>query len=753
MKNGASRSKIQAAGELTAPTGGREASGSRIGRRRFLQESAAGVVGSGILLSSWPSVTSAGTPPQPASAAPWYRNAFRRNVIDMHITDWNETFLSEFDPDEYVRLLKMAEVQSTVLYAHSHVGLTNFPTKVGRQHRGMQGKDHLRTVIDNCHKQGINVVLYYSVIFDRVAYESNPDWRIIRVDGKEAAERSRHGLCCPNSPYRNYVVALAQEICNGYQFEGIRFDMTFWPEVCYCRYCQKRFAQEAGGELPKVINWEDPKWVSFQRKREEWLVDFARLLTSTVKKIKPQVSVEHQSSTYPLGWRFGVTHELSRQNDFLQGDFYGGALQGSFVRKLLYSLTENQPYGFETSVTVSLRNHTAKKTEALLEAKAAAAMADAGAFIFIDAIDPAGTLNETVYRRMGEIFRETRRYEEFLGGEPCRDVGIYFSTESKCDFADNGKAPNDPKLSTKSPHVEATLNFIKACIQQHIPYGIVTKKNLAKLSEHKIVVLPNVLMMDDEEADALKKYVREGGALYASKYSSLITKAGMRKPDFLLAEVFGASWMGETKENYTFIAPTEAFKDLFPEFSPKHPVGLEGTQLIVKARSGAQTVGKLVLPYTDPTDPTRYASIHSNPPGIPTSHPCIVLNRYGKGKALYAAGELENSDTYLDILGSLIRLLYTEFTFEAEAPSSVEMTAFRQDAKKRLLINMVNFQEQLPNIPVEGIRVKVMMGTRKPKQLVVLPEGKKLNYQTKDGVVEFAAPRLETFLVLALDYA
>jgi hypothetical protein len=671
----------------------------------------------------------------------------------MHITDWNEKFLSEFDPDEYVRLLKLAQVQSTVLYTHSHVGLTNFPTKVGRQHRGMQGKDHLRRVIENCHKNGIAVQLYYSVIFDRWAYENYPDWRIVLVDGKEAAERSRHGLLCPNSPYRNYVVALAEEICRGYQFEGIRFDMTFWPAVCYCRYCQKRFADEEGGELPRVINWEDPKWVSFQRRREAWLTDFARLLTTTVKKLQPQVSVEHQSSTYPLGWRFGVTQELSRQNDFLQGDFYGGALQGSFVRKLLYSLTENLPYGFETSVMVGLRNHTAKKSKELLRTKAYAALADAGAFIFIDAIDPVGTLNESVYRRMGAVFEEIKPYEKFLGGRPCRDVGIYFSMESKCDFADNGKAPDDPKLSSKAPHVEATLNFVKACIVHHIPYGIATRKTLDRLGEHKVIVLPNVLMMDEEEVEAFKAYVREGGNLYASKYSSLITKAGVRKPDFLLGEVFGVSWTGETKENYTFIAPEEPYQHLFPEFSPKYPVGIDSTQMIVRALPGAEVVGTVVLPYSDPADPTRYASIHSNPPGILTSHPAVVLNRYGTGKALYVAGELEGSDTYLEILANLTRLLYADFTFEAEAPPPVEISAFRQEDKKRFLINLLNFQEQLPNIPVEGIRVKVRLGNQRVRQLLLLPDGKKLNFQKAGDSVEFTVPRLETFQMLALDYA
>ena len=724
--------------------------GLGLGRRQFLQASTAGLIGSRLLIG--PEAMSLGATPTDAGQ-PWYRNVYRRNVIDMHITDWNEKFLSEFDPDRYVQMLVMSQVKSAVVYTHSHVGLCYFPTQVGREHNAMKGKNHLARVIEGCHKNGINVVLYFSLIFDTHAYRTNPDWRIVLANGKGAAEDSRYGVCCPNSPYRQYVLALVKEICDQYQFEGLRFDMTFWPAVCYCHYCQKRFFEEVGGDLPRVINWEDSRWARFQRHREDWLLEFASLVTSTVRRLKPQVSIEHQSSTYPLNWRFGVTHRLARENDFLQGDFYGGALQGSFVRKLLYNLTENLPYGFETSVMVDLHNHTTKKSKDLLRTKAYASLLDAGAFIFIDAIDPVGTLNESVYRRMGEIFNETRKYEPFLGGTPCQDVGIYMSTESKCDFADNGKAVDDPGLSTKLPHIDAAILTSKMCISHHIPFGIITKKNLSRLAQHNLLVLPNVLMMDEEEANAIRAYVHGGGNLYASKYTSLITKEGERKADFLLADVFGVSYRGETKEKITYIAPAEGEEKLFSEYTAKYPVMLASNQMIVAAHPGAQVLGTMVLPYTDPADTLRFASIHSNPPGVTTDNPAVVFNRFGKGKVIYVAGDLENSNIASAIVANLLRFLYNQYSFEAVAPAPVEVSVFHQEAKKRFLVNILNFQEDLPNIPVDGIQVRVKLENRRPSRLTILPEERELKFGVSDGYAEFALPRLETFLMLALDYA
>jgi hypothetical protein len=65
-----------------------------------------------------------------------------RAVIDMHIPDWDPKFLSEFDADRYVEALVQSRAQSIVCYAHSHVGLFNYPTKVGRQHAGLERPRH-----------------------------------------------------------------------------------------------------------------------------------------------------------------------------------------------------------------------------------------------------------------------------------------------------------------------------------------------------------------------------------------------------------------------------------------------------------------------------------------------------------------------------------------------------------------------------------------------------------------------------------
>ncbi len=632
----------------------------------------------------------------------WYQSAYRRAVIDMHIPDWDEQFLSQFDADQYVQMLVKSRAQSIVCYAHSHVGLFNYPTKVGQQHRGLKGRNIVQEMIERCHANHIAVVLYTSLIHDRWAFDNHPEWRMLRHDGTQYGVGSRYGVVCPNSPYREYVRAWVQEMCERFDFEGIRFDMTFWVGVCYCAHCQKRFADEVGGELPKTVNWLDERWVTLQRKREEWLADFAALATSTVRRFKPNATVEHQASTCPLSWTFGVATPLVAQNDFLQGDFYGDALQGSFVRKLLEDLTPHRPFGFETSFSLELRDHTGKKSEPLLEAKASAAIADSATFIFIDAIDPIGTVNPHAHERMGRIFDRLNPSYPHPGGERVRDIAVYYSLESKFNFKGNGKPIG--QADTTDAHTASAMQAARWLIAHHLPFGVITKPSLSELAKNpvgtdstaslpalglpaiKVLILSNVNFMDEEEAAAIREWVRGGGALYASGGSSLVNKRGQMQKDFMLAEVFGVSIRkADWQDREHYLAPTAAGQQHFGDWSAKYPAFIKGYGLEVEAHADAQVLATTTLPWPAP-EPTKFSSIHSNPPWQQTDRPEGVFHPFGQGRAIYCSSLLETVEGLSETFIKLLRLLCGTYSFEADAPASVEVTMFHQPDRKRYVL-------------------------------------------------------------------
>ena len=162
----------------------------------------------------------------------------------MHIADWDEKFLSEFDPEEYVANLKRAHIQAPMIYLQSHVGHCYWPTKTGHMHNAFVGReDMMKRLVDLCHKEGMYVVGYYSLIYNTVEEDKHPEWRVVSgEDGSSARSRGgRYGHCCPNNPeYREFVKAQIAEMVDYFELDGMFYDMTFWTAVCQCEHCKAR---------------------------------------------------------------------------------------------------------------------------------------------------------------------------------------------------------------------------------------------------------------------------------------------------------------------------------------------------------------------------------------------------------------------------------------------------------------------------------------------------------------------------------
>lgn len=487
----------------------------------------------------------------------WYQQSYRRNLIDMHIADWDERYLSEFDPVAYVDMLELSDVDTAILYAGSCEGICHFPTKIGHMHRGLKGRDIIGELLDLCRARNIHTVVYFNM-YSRWAYDTYPDWRQHTVKGQTSVERgSRYGLMCPNSGYADYVVKQIEDLCSSYEFEGVWIDMIGWyNSVCYCSHCQEKFKKATGLPLPETIDWGDPHWVAFQRMREQSVAAFAARMTSAAKAIKPDVAFVHTCTTGLRGWGGGGSYDFYRQSEYLAGDFLDDPVKQSYVCKFLNTLSENRPIEFMTPRCLNLRYHTTTKSRDLLLAQVYAAMANQASFLFIDAIDPVGTLNRDVYEMMGGIFQETKPYEAYLdpNSKLCADVGLYFNFASMVEWSDNGK--NVMSATREIVPVLRLMNVAKTLMTRHIAYGVVTGNHLEQLGDYKVIVLPEMVVLSEEEMEALRRYVAAGGRVYASKHTSWTTEAGEKSGDFGLADLFGVSSVGETAETITYLSPT-----------------------------------------------------------------------------------------------------------------------------------------------------------------------------------------------------
>ena len=678
----------------------------------------------------------------------WYKNSYRRHLIDMHINDWSDEFLSQFNPSDYLLALKKAKIQNAMIYLQSHVGLCYFPTKIGVMHKAFVGKeDTIKTLIDLCHKEGISVTTYYSLNYNTVEHDRHKDWRMVNENGYSrrdggitndsqnknllfaSTKDARYGLCCPNNhDYRDFTFKQIDEmlVYTG-KIEGVFFDMPFWAHTCYCEHCRKRFKAETGFEMPTVYDFSDTKYQLLMQKKAEWMAEWTQAVTDYVKAISPDLSVEHNFATAIAGdTNSGIAEGVCASSDFVGGDLYGGILPHSFSCKFFKNITKNMPFDYMfTRCKPGLTSHTLIKTDDEIRTEIFMNVAHNGATLVIDAIDPVGTMDLRVYDKLGNIIAEEIPYEKYLDGKMVEDVGLYFSLMSKFN-------PHGESFNNKSALIAVSDNFIK----NKIPFGVTG--NFCDLDGYKLLVMPLFTSLEKDN-ERILNYVKNGGNLYLS---------GVENPELLFA-LTGLKNISRTVENNVYLAPT--IDDGFMYFNKKYPLPFDGTAPIVFATKDVEVLATLTLPYTKPDD-INFASIHSNPPGIATDHPIIIKTKYGKGNVIWSGVPIEavNMYEYNVIFNNLLASIMPDYapSFKSNAPDSVEITLFKDDLGFRL--NAINVLE----VPFSRIgpdfTVSVKTG-KEPKKVALLPSETAVPFEFNDGYTTFTVKNFKIFEMFRIE--
>ena len=171
-----------------------------------------------------------------------YSDKYKKYSLDMHVNVTRDEFLKQFDPEALAKDIISTGAEAGMMYIQSHYGYSYWPTKVGEMHPGLIGnEDAFKRLYDEMHKGGMDVDVYFSMIYNNWAYDHHPEWRIKDIDGHYSRDKGRRfGLCCPNSEgYKKFCrdqIADFTEYVGPY--EAFFADMTFWPTVCYCDNCR-----------------------------------------------------------------------------------------------------------------------------------------------------------------------------------------------------------------------------------------------------------------------------------------------------------------------------------------------------------------------------------------------------------------------------------------------------------------------------------------------------------------------------------
>ncbi|MBS1888620.1 MAG: alpha-L-fucosidase [Actinobacteria bacterium] len=703
-----------------------------------------------------------------------YLECRRHILLDMHIPDWDERFLSEFDPAAYVDLCASAGAEAVMVYCNSHAGQCFWPTTTGQVHRNLRGRDLVGETVELLQERGIAVCAYYSAIFNNWAYHAHPDWRLeASAPGGLFGPGTRYGQCCPANPdYLNFMLAQTEELARGYPFDAFFFDMVFWPDVCVCASCRRRHREEAGEEIPARVDWRDPAWCRFQAARERWLADAFRRLRDRVKASLP-IPVFLNSDLLACNWVGGASEEICALNDLLGGDYEVRALfeiSAALTPSVIQYMYAISGYGGGVSDLTPLADQ---------KARAMSALAFGGQFMAIDAVEPDGKLNPRTYERLRDVFVGMEPYEGAGGGTLLADVGVYWSPAARVSVERDGvgldELPPGAPMGPADPHWLAVQGALRALNEAHLPAGALSRADLRRLDRTPLVVLPALTRIDAEEADAIRDYVAGGGRLYASGPTSLLSTDGTGHDDFLLADLFGCHLRGEAAEALTYLKPAAAKvsralgpleyvalgepSELERAYRPVSPP----TVLEVAAADDAEVLMTLTVPYgggRGTRDDQGWANIHSSPPWEDTTRPAVLRHRFGAGEVIYSTVALEGARGRLSqgsrwLFVELVRLLLGRPpTFEAEAHPHVWSTVFAEPERSRFRLAFLNSPPEGAPLPIPriGLRLAAPAGARFTS-LRRVPDGGEVDFTLdEDGAMRAEIRGLELFEMLYANY-
>lgn len=705
-------------------------------------------------------------PSPPPVADSGYQRGWLRMIPDHEIPAFDDRFLSKYDPPALAEVYASTGLSSYMFFCKQMNGWCFWPTKVGEMHPGLRGHDIVEETAALLAERGIAACAYYCAIYDNWAFHRYPDWRFQPVGGRRrtGTASDRYGTCCPNSPgYRQYIMDQIADLFGRYDFESGFCDMSFWPGVCGCRHCVQRYKAEVGEEIPEIIDWTSPDWCSFQSARERWIDEFQGAVTGAMREARPGIAVYHNFAPGPVHWAQGVPFSVTEHSDFLGGDLYGDDIEQLLVTRLMRNLSRSAPVEFMTSTTADIYQHVQLKRPEQLRAQTLGAVAESAAFTLIDAIDPVGTVNPAQYEQVRIAFEAGAKFQPYLGGQAIEDVAVYFSGASRVDFAENGRPLSDGlDFFADYPHLQAVRGACRLLDRAHIPFGVITERQLAGLDDYRVLVLPNVLRLDAREADAIREYVRRGGRLYASKYTSLVETRGVRHDDFMLADVFGVQVDREEAAAGVHLRPVTAEVQtwLYPQrYLSGNPArgSLDGGLLRIRAQAEGHVLAALSLTYGHPhmgdLFDENWSWICSLPPWDDTDEPGIVAREFGAGRAVYSVIDIETDDFDANerLFARLISdLLGDDWTLQCEANRSVSISAFHHPEDNAIRVALLN----APAVVSEGTAVRLRSpGGSEFVGLEEVPSGSSIPFATDvDGAMEFTMGQLPELTMLIARY-
>ena len=647
--------------------------------------------------------------------------------MDFHMPEFPADAITNFNAKEFADHLERGKVNMVALFSKCHFGNSFYNTRVGHKHSGLP-QDFLMEAATECRRRGMFVYAYYSLCTDIKAYREHENWRWLGRDGNPSGINGPWGRLCLNSPYKDeLVVPQLTEVIRDYPVNALWLDIPLPSNLdgCFCPYCRAKHQTLYGRALDGSASVDDAISWNFKA-----MVDLIRELKHIIKLHGKDILIcSNQSGHLDSPMSFLEANDILCWESQPRSNYLSHSFSARYVRTLdrptqVMSVRFYQGWGDLTL-----------KPAAQMTSEFAAMIGNGIAATSGDQVNVDGTLQPAVYDMFAESF-----------GFVAEREGLLRKAHTVKDACILAPVPEHDKVARQAVG-SSVKGAHKAMIESHIQFDILNSQHIAKINEYRTIVLPEPSSYADSVFPALEEWVKAGGTLIAC--GSALVRDGR----FALEQVFGLEYVEPSVFSVS-------------HFRPHAEVRGETYDLLLQCRATTQkviaTTAEIVADYVYPQGESIPERAFRNPLAAPplndlSPYPFATVNKYGKGTAVFIAGSVFraywefNHHWLRQFFHGVYQYVTPDPLYRLDVPCTIEANLMKT-LDGNLLLNLIDYQvghqgdkDAIPSIervfPHYNAVCKVR--SNRVKEIVLEPEGAKLEFTEDSGYVAFTIPQLQ----------
>lgn len=663
-----------------------------------------------------------------------------------------------FDPDFWLSYFKKIHADGTTLSAGG--GVAYYPTNIPLHHRSdwLGTSDPFGYLVKGSRKMNMSVIARTDPHAARQnVYDAHPDWIAVTANGEKRRHWANKDLwvTCALGPYNfDFMTQVHKEIMKNYQPDGIFSNRWAGHGICYCEHCSKNFREFSGLELPKISDRSDPSYQKYSEWNTNRLKELWLLWDRVIRKERPS------SRFIPNGFPDKVVTGQLSDIVFTDHQARSGATlpwSNGKVAKELRASIGMKPLGgiFSVGFEEQYRWKDSVQSEAEIRIWVAEGTANGMRPWFTKF---SGVLYDRRWLDIvDKIYQVHYRNESYLRNTaPMANVGMVFSEQNR----------NYGREKWQQNNGDHSLGMYHALIEDRMPFEMVNDRLLDEehLKAFKLLLLPNIATLSNEQCKQLQKFAEGGGSIVATFETSLYDEEGSRRTDFGLADLFGVSYdksiEGPMQNSYLRLKK-DPVTNLF------HPVlkDLEGAYRIINSINQVRVIPKASFPEPVTLIPSYpdlpMEDVYPRTPETDIRE--LYLRDTGKGRIAYFTGDIDR--TFWQIMctdhGKLLRntirwALKEEPIVDVIGSGVLDVTVWRQKGSMTVhLVNLTNpmmmkgpFREFIP--VAARVSIKIPRDT-KISGVHLLVSGQNLPYETKEDKITLTIPHIYDYEIVGID--